>query len=336
MPTKIFLTGATGYIGGEALYSISQAHPEIEFTLLVRSEEKAKAVRAEYPNAKFVFGDLDDAAVIQKAASEADIVVHTADSSDHLPAAKAISKGLSEGHTDEKPGYWIHISGTSILQWYDWTHDRYGQDPLPEQKYHDIDDIDRILTFPQQAHHRAIDEVVQQANQVGGVRTLIICPPTIYGPGHGPVNKRSIQLYSMARQLLEEGAAPVMAGPGTPEWDSVHVHDLGQLFVLAVEAALDEEKRKNPEIFGPHGYFFAENGVHSWRRDAELLAEEAKKQGLLEEAKTKEGDYKNFGANSKGVAQRARKYLGWKPTGKSVEEEIPDIVAGEAKLVGKK
>jgi hypothetical protein len=58
----------------------------------------------------------------------------TADSSDNLPAARAIAKGLSEGHTDEKPGYWIHVCGTSILQWYDWTHDRYGQSPLPEQK----------------------------------------------------------------------------------------------------------------------------------------------------------------------------------------------------------
>jgi len=58
----------------------------------------------------------------------------TADSSDNLPAARAIAKGLSAGHTDEKPGYWIHVSGTSILQWYDWDNDRYGQSPLPEQK----------------------------------------------------------------------------------------------------------------------------------------------------------------------------------------------------------
>lgn len=60
--------------------------------------------------------------------------VDTADSSDHVPAAKAIAKGLAEGHSEENPGYWIHVCGTGMLQWYDWDNNRYGQDPLPEQK----------------------------------------------------------------------------------------------------------------------------------------------------------------------------------------------------------
>lgn len=64
-----------GYIGGEALYSVSQAHPDFEFTLLVRSEEKAKQISAQYPNAKFVYGSLDDAEAIEKAAAAADIVI---------------------------------------------------------------------------------------------------------------------------------------------------------------------------------------------------------------------------------------------------------------------
>lgn len=41
----------------------------------------------------------------------------TADSSDNVPSASAIAKGLAAGHSKEKPGYWIHISGTGILQW---------------------------------------------------------------------------------------------------------------------------------------------------------------------------------------------------------------------------
>jgi len=149
------------------------------------------------------------------------------------------------------------------------------------------------------------------------------------------VNQRSIQIYGMAKATLEQGFAPVMSGPGSPEWDYVHIHDLGQFFALAVDAALDKEKAHNSEIFGPNGYFFVENGSHSWRRDAELIAKAAKEQGYIKEAEVKEGDYKNFGANSKGVAQRARKYFGWKPTGRSLEEEIPDIVKGEAQVLGK-
>lgn len=54
---------------------VQTAHPDYEFTLLVRNEERAKAVKAKYPNAKFAYGSLDDAAVIEKAAAEADIVI---------------------------------------------------------------------------------------------------------------------------------------------------------------------------------------------------------------------------------------------------------------------
>jgi hypothetical protein len=38
----------------------------------------------------------------------------------------------------------------------------------------------------------------------------------------------------------------------------------------------------------------------------------------------------SWALNSKGFAKRARKILGWKPTGKSLKECIPDIVDGEA------
>ncbi|KAI1423042.1 nucleoside-diphosphate-sugar epimerase [Xylaria sp. FL1777] len=335
MATKIFLTGATGYIGGEALYSISQAHPDFEFTLLVRSEEKAKLVSSQYPKAKFVYGSLDDLEVIEKAAAAADIVVHTADSSDHVPSATAIAKGLAEGHTKEKPGYWIHVCGTGMLQWYDWDNNRYGQSPLPEEKYHDIDDIDRITSLPSHVYHRNVDEIVLATNETGRVKTLIVGPPTIYGPGRGPVNQRSIQAYNMAKFTLENGFAPIMSGEGSPEWDHVHIHDLGNFFALAVDAALDPEKKNNPEIFGPHGYFFLEHGTFSWRWLATQIAEQAYKQGFIPEAKTQEGDYKRYGANSKSVAARAKKYLGWEPHGRSLKDEIADIVASEAKRLGK-
>lgn len=87
-------------------------------------------------NVHFVYGELSSSDLIEKAASEADIVIRkstlsapgsitadtnqptdTAESSDDVPSAKAIAKGLSAGHSAEKPGYWIHICGTAILGW---------------------------------------------------------------------------------------------------------------------------------------------------------------------------------------------------------------------------
>ena len=44
-------------------------------------------------------------------------VSDAAQSSDDVPSATAISKGLAAGHTAEKPGAYIHICGTGMLQW---------------------------------------------------------------------------------------------------------------------------------------------------------------------------------------------------------------------------
>ncbi|XDG08364.1 hypothetical protein ABKA04_007979 [Annulohypoxylon sp. FPYF3050] len=333
MATKIFLTGATGYIGGDALYSLVKAHPDFEYTLLVRNEERGKPVAAAYPKARLVYGTLDSADVIEKEAAAADIVVHTADSADNVPSATAIAKGLAAGHTAEKPGYWIHLCGTGILTWYDADNKRYGQAPLPEQKYHDIDDIDRILSLPDTAIHRDVDKIVLGANSPS-VKTLIVGPPTIYGQGRGPLNTRSIQVPGLIEYTLTHGYAPIQA-PGLTEWDNVHIHDLGDFFVLAVDAALDSSKNNNPEIYGPKAYFFLENGMHRWADVSRAIAVEAARQKLIPEPIAKEIDFPNFGTNSKSVAARAKKYLGWTPKSPSLPDTLPETVTLEAKKLGK-
>lgn len=75
MVVKVFLTGVTGYIGGDAFHHVQHNHPDFEFALLVRSEEKANAVLAKYPNVRIVIGGLDDAATLEREASWADIVI---------------------------------------------------------------------------------------------------------------------------------------------------------------------------------------------------------------------------------------------------------------------
>lgn len=214
---------------------------------------------------------------------------------------------------------------------------------LPEQKYDDIEDIERLVSLPDEAHHRNVDKIVQ-ATSSDVVKLLIVCPPTIYGKGRGPVNTRSIQVPDLARGTLEKGFAPIV-GAGKTEWDHVHIDDLADLFVKFVEATRDPSKRDNPEIFGTHGYFFAENGSHKWSDVATWIAEEASRQGYLPEALTKlvsqqevdlmEGvSTTSWGLNSKGAAQRARKYLGWEAKGVPLKETISEVVAIEAKDLG--
>lgn len=280
-----------------------------------------------------------------KTGSNSHCNLDTADSSDHAVSARAIAKGLQEGHTAEKPGYWLHLSGTGILTWYDSINKRGGEAPLPEQKYYDIDGIDSILNLPDEAHHKDVDNIVQAAVS-DAVRIAIICPPLIYGKGSGPVNQRSIQLPNLTDITLKEGFAPYI-GAGKTEWDNVHIDDLGDLYVKLVDATQDPSKNSNPEIFGRHGYFFASNGTHLFSKLAEKIAEEVKKQGYKAEVPTKSVSLEevpqlkgfapvtySFGRNSKGVPQRAKKYLGWEPKGVPVEDTIPELVQNQAKALG--
>lgn len=344
MAPKVFLTGATGYIGGTAHAFIAKAHPDWEFTLLVRDEERGRPIKDKYPDTKFVYGGLDDNDVVQKVAAEADIVVHTADSADNDNGARNIAKGLADGHSADKPGYWIHVSGTGILTWYDAKAQRLGESPLPEQKYHDIEGVERLVNeIPDEASHRKTDKIVQAAIS-DAVKVAIIAPPTIYGTGSGVVNRRSIQVPDFTKGSLEKGFVPIVEA-GKTEWDHVHIDDLGDLFLRLADATQDPSKASNPEIFGPHAYFFAENGHHVWSEVSKWIAESASRLGYLPEALTKVTSKRevdlmggrastSFYRNSKGVAARARKYLGWEAKGEPLKDTIDEVVELEAKALG--
>ena len=72
--TKLFATAATGYIGGDAFYAITQAHPEYEITCLVRNSDKGAQVVKDNPKVKLVYGDLDSVELLEEEAKKADIV----------------------------------------------------------------------------------------------------------------------------------------------------------------------------------------------------------------------------------------------------------------------
>lgn len=67
-------TGVTGYIGGDALFAITQEHPDWELSVLVRDKAKGERISTRYPNVKVVYGDLDSSHILEEEASKADIV----------------------------------------------------------------------------------------------------------------------------------------------------------------------------------------------------------------------------------------------------------------------
>ncbi|CAG7935911.1 unnamed protein product [Penicillium olsonii] len=347
MTVKVFLTGATGYIGGDAFYRLHQSHPEFEFALFVRSEEKANAILAKYPDVRIVLGALDDSATLEREASWADIVVHTADSSDHVGSANAIAKGLVQGHTPERPGFWLHTGGAGILTYFDSEVKKvFGE--LDSKVFDDYDGVDELVNLPPAAFHRNIDEIILNTGtaHADSVKTVIICPPTIYGEGRGPTSGRGRQVYELASFILKEQYCPQI-GKGLSRWNNIHVHDLSEVFELLVQAALDSSRRHDPEIWGARGYLLTENGEHSWGELSKNIGREAHKQGLLkgnpelrdwsidEAVKSSAGfEAASWGMNSRGVANRARKVLGWNPNKPSLIDEIPNIVRSEASRLG--
>jgi nucleoside-diphosphate-sugar epimerase len=329
----------TGYIGGDALHQFTSQHSDWEYAALVRGE-KGAAVSQAYPNVRIVNGGLDDAAMIEEESAKADIVLHTADSSDHAGAAAAIAAGLAKGHSAEKPGFWLHVSGAGILTYQDSDAERYGE---PHDKvYNDLEGVAELTNLPDHAFHRNVDKLVL-GSASDAVRVAVICPPTIYGPGRGPVNSRSRQLYALVRSVLTTRKAPII-GRGLARWNFVHVHDLSKLYVLLAQAAA--AKNLSADLWGSDVYFLAENGEHAWGDVSRWVAEAAVAKGLIPAVETVEMkkdealelagfDGVSWGWNSRGEARRARKFLGWEPTGPSVKEEIPGIIDMENMLLQK-
>ncbi|KAK7965230.1 hypothetical protein PG996_000416 [Apiospora saccharicola] len=350
MAIKIFLTGATGYIGGDALSVLSKAHPEFEFTLLVRTQDKADKVQAQYPKATIVLGDLDDSGLLREQAATADIVLHTADASDHEGAARAIATGLAEGHSANRPGYWLHTGGTGILTYRDSEAGRLGEHD--DKEYDDYEGVGELTSLPDSAFHRNVDKVVLEASS-DVVKTAIVCPPTIYGTGLGPVATRGRQAYELARLILKEGYAPIV-GQGRARWNHVHVADLSEAFRLLVEQAVsslnqpdpsqNNDKEKEKELWGARGYYFVESGEHVWAELSRGMARQASEMGLLGSSRNKPEDHPldkeeamevagfeavSWGWNSRGRAQRLRKLLGWRPRGPTLGESVEGILEYE-------
>ncbi|KAL4936689.1 hypothetical protein BDV06DRAFT_88649 [Aspergillus oleicola] len=347
MPTKLFITGITGYIGGDAFHELLQSHKDIKFSALIRTEEKAKYVHELYPDVRIVIGGNDDSELIEKEAAWADIVLHTADSSDNVGAANAIARGLINGHSPSRPGYWLHTGGTGILTYFDSevkkTHGEHD-----DKVFNDYTGVSELTNLPAAAFHRNVDEIVLNTGLQHGdkVKTVIVCPPTIYGRGRGPVSLRGRQVYELASFILQQGYVPVI-GKGLARWNNIHVYDLSRLFSLLVSAAIDPKQKDNAEIWGDKGYLLSENGEHVWGDLAKLVGQKAHELGYLktkpdvkqlsldEAIKSPAGfEAASWGWNSRGQAQRARDVLAWKPQERSIEEEIPDVIAAEASRLG--
>lgn len=292
---KIFITGASGYIGGSvAAGLIAQGH---DIVGLVRSPERAEQVCAL--GITPVLGTLDDHAVLTQSARQADAVVNAANAEDK-GAVEALVAGLAGSG---KP--FLQTSGSSIVA--DLSKGHGGGT---------VYDEDTPLTpLPGRASRVAVNHLALDAKNQN-VRSIVIAPTLIYGRGHG-VNPNSIQIPWLVNLAKEHGCAQHI-GPGENIWSNVHIDDLVELYLLALEKA-------------PTGsFYYAENGANSMREVCQVINDVYGYAGApqfmtVEEASKIWGEGAanyTMGSNSHVRAKRARTELGWAPHRPSLLDEL--------------
>ncbi|KAJ5783208.1 hypothetical protein N7457_004982 [Penicillium paradoxum] len=322
MAPKVFITGVTGLIGGDVLYSICRVHTGWELACLVRTKEKGLKVQKAYPQARLVYGSTNDVDLIEEEAFAADIVFHSAGSDEHVPSAQAIVRGLSRRQTDT-PAYYIHTSGGFALASETLSTGKYGE--RFDKQYDDWDHVNELTSLPDHAPHRSVDKVVLAANPFK-VRTAIIAPAVVYGQGRGPDKRKSAPLF----EAFLRQKRVVTVGKGENIWHNIHVQDLSKLYLLLAEAATNGGGKAT---WNEQGYYLAENGYYINREMLSLAARILYKKGLVQSPSVDsitpdESDGISpwlkvmIGVDSRGIALRGRKLLGWKPTMPSYEDEL--------------
>jgi nucleoside-diphosphate-sugar epimerase len=237
---KIFVTGASGFIGGSfAAEAVRRGH---EVRGLVRSVEKARLCEAF--GIVPVHGTLADHDLLAEEARGADAVVNAASSDDRpaIDAMLAALAGLGAGSGKAL----LHTSGSSIVA------DHANGEPSDT-----VFDEDCLPTpTPEKAARVALDQAVLSAS---GVRSIVLCNALVYGDALGP-KARSVQLPLLIDWARETGSAAYI-GHGLNRWSTVHIADVVDLYLLALERA-------------PAGTFaFVESGEASFRDMATSIAD---------------------------------------------------------------
>ncbi len=293
--TTVFLTGATGYIGGTVAARLVAAGTRVRG--LVRNADSAAllARRGIEP----VPGTLDDTELLTREARAADGVIDTA-SADHAASVRALIAGL-EGSGK----LLLHTSGSSVI----------GDDARGHRRSEAIfNDDSPLVVNPMKQARRDIDLMVLAA-AARGLRSVVICPSNIYGVGTG-LNPDSVQIPFLAANGREQGRVQIV-GAGLNVWSNVHIDDVVELYLLALDRA-------------PAGaFYFAENGEASFREIGAAIATRLDLPGVEslqpEAAAQRWGEaraYFSLGSNSRVRAVRARNELGWAPRHPSVIDWI--------------
>jgi nucleoside-diphosphate-sugar epimerase len=290
---RIFLTGATGYIGGPVLDALVRGGHDV--TALVRDNEKARRVKARGGHP--VIGNLADPESFRGSADAQDGYVHAAFdfASGKGPAIEraaletiiaAAKRPRTAGSTAPAKRFVIYTSGVWIL----------GRTPEPAGEDAPINPIAMASFRP--AHEQLVLGAADDH-----LRTIVVRPGVVYGGGGGMVG----DMFKSATNGLVR-----VVGDGNNHWPLVYDRDLADLYAkLAVNIdasgiyhANDEgDERVNDLVSAIAPYVPVRPDVRNVP---------------IDEARTKMGPFADALALDQLVRSPRAHALGWAPTLHSV------------------
>ncbi|MCU1535512.1 MAG: hypothetical protein JWR53_1993 [Glaciihabitans sp.] len=276
---RVLLTGATGFVGSAVVRRLLEAGHEV--TAIVRSQASADAVAAAGGSA--VVGDLFDTEFLTSQLASVDAAIHTAAPDDGTDAQ------MDDAVIDAVQAAFAGSARPFIYTGGIWT---WGSGIIDE-------------TMPQNAPPITSWRLARQERVLaGGINGTVLVPGIVYGHGLGIPNV-------VARAPHSESGAVYLVGDGSQHWTTVHVDDLADLYVAAVEQ-------------GKGGIFHGVSGVNPTVQELGLAVAPST------EPQSPEATRDRLGAgfadalmlDQQASGKRARETFGWRPRRTTLADEL--------------
>ena len=203
---RVFVTGATGYIGNAVAKALSRAGHEVHG--MARTQEKARDLRrAEIIP---VIGSMQDPDSYAGTARNCHVAIHCA--AEYSAEYFNLDRRTVEALLNAKPGLFIYTSGI-------WVYGNTGSALVDEST---------PPNPPQFLTPRVEHEGLVLAANTQSARTMVIRPGSVYGGSGG-----------MAAAWFETGekaGAAQIVGDGNFRWTTIHVEDLAEFYLRAAES----------------------------------------------------------------------------------------------------
>jgi nucleoside-diphosphate-sugar epimerase len=291
---RVFVTGATGFIGSAVVPELIQAgHTVLGMT---RSESGAEALKQA--GADVHYATIEDLDRLKSGAAQADAVIHLAFNHDF---SKFQENCGNDRRAIEAIGDALAGSGRPLIG----TAGVLVVNPIPGKPF-DEDDAKPAGGFPRVSEEATLATIDQ------GVKGIVMRLSQIHDP-----HKQGLITF-LVQTALDKGVSAYV-GEGSSRWAAAHVSDTARLYRLALEKA----------EAGSKWHAVAEQGVTA-KEIAETLGRRLNLPVVSitpEEAPAHFGVLAHFTTLDSPTSNlKTRERLAWTPTGPTLIEDLNNLV----------